>query len=252
MRLPLLALALLAALGGCKPPAETPEGGKTGGTTKPATTKLGIKDTKPGTGPAAATGDDVWVLYTGKLTNGTVFDSTSKRGDTPFKVSLGAGTVIKGWDQGLVGVKVGGQRTLEIPYTLAYGEAGNPPTIPAKSDLVFDVEAVALVKKGEEDVVSSKDLAPGAGRAVKAGDKITIKYVIEDLGRKKKGENRATFVVGKRQASAGVDAGVIDMKVGGKRELFLPPAVALGPSGMRYGISFSDPIFITVTLEKIG
>ncbi|MFO0680258.1 MAG: FKBP-type peptidyl-prolyl cis-trans isomerase [Polyangiaceae bacterium] len=108
----------------------------------PAPTKLEITDETVGTGKEAKTGDRVKVHYTGTLLNGTQFDSS--RGKDPFSFTLGKGEVIKGWDQGVVGMKVGGKRKLAIPYDLAYGEAGHPPSIPAKAALKFDVELLAV------------------------------------------------------------------------------------------------------------
>jgi FKBP-type peptidyl-prolyl cis-trans isomerase len=105
--------------------------------------KLQITDVKVGKGTEARAGDHVMVHYTGTLTNGTKFDSSRDRG-APFGFTLGQGEVIKGWDQGVAGMKVGGQRKLVIPYDLAYGEAGQPPTIPPKATLNFDVELMSV------------------------------------------------------------------------------------------------------------
>ncbi|WP_394850980.1 FKBP-type peptidyl-prolyl cis-trans isomerase [Pendulispora brunnea] len=102
-----------------------------------------IVDEVVGTGREAKSGDKVKVHYTGTLMNGKKFDSSRDRGD-PFEFKLGAGSVIKGWDQGVVGMKIGGKRKLTIPYDLAYGEAGHPPDIPAKAALKFDVELIAI------------------------------------------------------------------------------------------------------------
>jgi peptidylprolyl isomerase len=103
-----------------------------------------VEDVKEGTGPAAKAGDTVSVHYTGRLkSNGEKFDSSLDRGE-PFEFKLGAGRVIKGWDQGVPGMKVGGKRKLEIPAHLAYGDQGFPPTIPPNSDLVFEVELLAI------------------------------------------------------------------------------------------------------------
>lgn len=94
-----------------------------------------------GTGMEAIVGKTVSVHYTGRLMDGTVFDSSIERGD-PIDFPLGAGRVIKGWDEGIAELKVGGKATFIIPFHLAYGERGYPPVIPAKATLEFDVELV--------------------------------------------------------------------------------------------------------------
>ncbi|PSS14111.1 Peptidyl-prolyl cis-trans isomerase [Actinidia chinensis var. chinensis] len=91
-------------------------------------------------------GDRIKVHYRGKLTDGTVFDSSFERGD-PIEFELGSGQVIKGWDQGLLGMCVGEKRKLKIPSKLGYGEQGSPPTIPGGATLIFDTELVAVNRK---------------------------------------------------------------------------------------------------------
>ena len=96
-------------------------------------------DIKMGTGAVAQSGQHVKVHYTGWLTNGKKFDSSV--GGKPFEFMLGAGQVIKGWDEGVAGMKVGGKRQLRIPPALAYGVGGTPDgTIPPNAILVFDVQ----------------------------------------------------------------------------------------------------------------
>jgi peptidylprolyl isomerase len=101
------------------------------------------EDLVVGNGTEAVSGKSVSVHYTGTLTNGSKFDSSLDRGE-PFKFRLGAGEVIKGWDQGVAGMKVGGKRKLTIPPELAYGARGFPPVIPPNSTLVFEVELLGV------------------------------------------------------------------------------------------------------------
>jgi len=105
--------------------------------------KLEMVDEVVGTGREAKTGDKVKVHYTGTLTNGEKFDSSRDRNE-PFGFTLGKGEVIKGWDQGVVGMKVGGKRKLTIPSDLGYGAQGSPPKIPGGATLKFDVELIAV------------------------------------------------------------------------------------------------------------
>jgi FKBP-type peptidyl-prolyl cis-trans isomerase len=122
----------------------------TSGPSKPVgkvvTTPSGLKyyDLKPGTGKVAAkTGDTVKVHYTGWLTDGKKFDSSLDRGE-PISFKLGAGMVIKGWDEGIAGMKVGQKRQLRIPPQLGYGASGAGGVIPPNAELIFDVELVGL------------------------------------------------------------------------------------------------------------
>ena len=111
------------------------------------TTGLKIEDTLEGTGAVATKGQSVTVHYTGWLynndTQGAKFDSSKDRGD-PFVFSLGAGMVIRGWDEGVAGMKVGGARTLIIPASLGYGARGAGGVIPPNATLKFDVELLGL------------------------------------------------------------------------------------------------------------
>jgi FKBP-type peptidyl-prolyl cis-trans isomerase len=101
-----------------------------------------IVEQRAGTGAEARAGARVEVHYTGWLLDGKQFDSS--RGGSPFAFQLGAGQVIKGWDQGVAGMRVGGRRRLTIPPELAYGLRGFPGVIPAQATLVFEVELVAV------------------------------------------------------------------------------------------------------------
>jgi FKBP-type peptidyl-prolyl cis-trans isomerase len=101
--------------------------------------KLRVTDTKKGTGATATNGKTLSMHYRGTLTNGTQFDASYDRGQ-PFRFTLGAGQVIKGWDQGIKGMKVGGKRKLVIPGSLAYGPRGAGGVIPPNATLLFEVE----------------------------------------------------------------------------------------------------------------
>jgi len=114
---------------------------------KTVTTTSGLKiiDQRIGTGDKAKVGAKVGVIYTGTFQNGEKFDSNI--GKSPYIVTVGAGGVIRGWDEGLVGMQKGGKRKLIIPYKLAYGEAGSPPKIPPRTDLIFELEVTSVKNK---------------------------------------------------------------------------------------------------------
>ena len=106
------------------------------------TDKLQIVDEKIGTGEAVKRGDTVEINYVGTLTNGTKFDASADHGG-PFTTQIGVGQVIKGWDEGVIGMKVGGKRKLTIPPSLGYG-AQAVGSIPANSTLIFQIELVGI------------------------------------------------------------------------------------------------------------
>ena len=151
-----LTALLLVATAGC---GDKGSGGTSSGdaTAVPATTTVDGKtvtltatpsglryyDTKVGTGPSPQPGQSVSVQYTGTLLDGTKFDSTADHDNVPLSFNLGHGDVIKGWDEGVATMKVGGQRRLVIPGSLAYGDSPPPGTpITPNATLVFDVELV--------------------------------------------------------------------------------------------------------------
>lgn len=120
---------------------------ETNDTQAPAAGEQGpmMKVMKEGSGPESVTGDTVSVHYTGYLEDGTVFDSSVDRG-TPFEFTLGEGRVIKGWEIGVLGMKVGEVRRLVIPAEYGYGAYGVPGVIPANATLAFEVEVLAITK----------------------------------------------------------------------------------------------------------
>lgn len=114
---------------------------RTRGTTTP--TGLQIMDERVGSGESPKPGKSVTVHYTGRLEDGTVFDSSVER-NQPFTFQIGQGVVIKGWDEGVMSMKVGGKRRLTIPPQLGYGVQGSPPAIPPNATLIFDVELLGV------------------------------------------------------------------------------------------------------------
>ena len=122
-----------------------PQGGIPPIDTEPTMTPSGLQfiDVVVGNGPEARNGQRVTVHYTGWLKNGTKFDSSVDRGQ-PFVFGLGQGQVIKGWDLGVAGMKVGGKRRLIIPADLGYGARGAPGAIPPNAQLIFDVELLQV------------------------------------------------------------------------------------------------------------
>ncbi|WOK96567.1 peptidyl-prolyl cis-trans isomerase FKBP15-1 [Canna indica] len=117
--------------------------------------QIGVKHKPESCTIQAHKGDRIKVHYRGSLTNGEVFDSSFERGD-PIEFELGTGQVIKGWDQGLLGMCVGEKRKLKIPAKLGYGAQGSPPRIPGGATLIFDTELVSVNGKSSDGDAGSE------------------------------------------------------------------------------------------------
>lgn len=237
-----------AALVGCSGDSSKTDNPSGGGTTGSADggaklKDLKVEDVKVGTGAGAEDGDTVSVLYRGTFLNGQEFDGNMdpegkpREGKEVYPVMVGMGGVIKGWDKGLVGIKTGGERKLSVPAALAYGPNASGK-VPPNTDLYFTIKCLDVIKKGEERVMDHTDLKPGAGAPVKKGDTVTIHYVGKLLTGKEFDSSREkkkpfTFEVGKGDAIACIEVGVVGMKKGGLRRLRVPPMAALGamPTG---------------------
>jgi FKBP-type peptidyl-prolyl cis-trans isomerase FkpA len=168
-------LLLLTTPACAQAPATTAATAAAPAAAKPAVapTQLTMIDRKLGDGPAAAANEPVLVHYTGYLydtsapaNKGAKFDSSLDR-PAPLGFIIGAGRVIKGWDEGITGMKVGGQRTLIIPPDKAYGEKGAGASIPPNSTLVFDVELMGVIGKTANPSAKASAYIPGKDEAKK-------------------------------------------------------------------------------------
>ncbi len=213
---------------------------------------LQFEDTEVGSGKTAMAGQDVSVHYTGWLfvdgAKTSKFDSSVDRGQ-PFGFELGAGRVIKGWDEGVAGMQIGGKRTLIIPAALGYGARGAGGAIPPGATLCFEVELLGLAGGPEaiELTLSSganglqfEDKVLGEGAEAKAGQRVTVHYTgwLFSAGmRGKKFDSSKDrrdpfkFRLGGGEVIQGWDEGVAGMKVGGTRMLVLPPELGYGAHG---------------------
>lgn len=209
---------------------------------------LKIEDVKVGDGDEATAGSVVEVDYTGWLEDGTKFDSSIDRG-RPFTLTLGAGQVIKGWDEGVAGMKAGGKRRLQIPPELGYGDRGAGGKIPPGATLVFEIDLLK-VKPG----VKIEDLKVGEGPAAKRGDTITVHYTGKLTNGKQfdssVGKEPFTFQLGGR-VIPGWNIGVAGMKVGGKRKLTIAPELGYGAEGAGDDIPPNATLVFEVELLKI-
>lgn len=241
-------------------PAETPAA-------KPPTPPVLEKiDTITGTGKEAVPGKTVQVHYTGWLRDpqaeqqhGKAFDSSVSRG--PFNFNLGEGRVIKGWEQGVAGMKVGGKRTLVIPSHLAYGPRGaGKGVIPPDADLIFDIELLDVIDLPDVEKIDQK---VGKGAECTPGKTVLVHYtgwLRDPKAKNQKGKQFDSslkreafqFTLNAGQVIRGWELGVAGMKVGGKRTLIIPAPLAYGAREIGDGLipANSDLIF-EVTLLKI-
>jgi FKBP-type peptidyl-prolyl cis-trans isomerase len=192
--------------------------------------KVDIKDTVEGSGRAAQTKDIVTVEYTGTLMDGKEFDSS--KGKAPIVFTLGAGQVIKGWDQGLVGLKTGGERDLVIPPDLAYGDEGGGP-IPPKSTLKFHVKLLRIDREGDKAEIEQKVTAPGKGEVAAEGDVVAVHYtgtflngVKFDSSYDRKAPMRV--ITGHEHLIKGFVEGLKGIKEGEKRHVVIPASLGYG------------------------
>jgi peptidylprolyl isomerase len=213
-------------------------------------TELVITDLTEGTGEPAGEGDAVLVYYVGVLSkDGTRFDGNF--GQQPFPVTLGLGRVIPGWDQGLIGIKAGGRRQLDIPAELAYGEQGAGEAIGPNEALSFVVDVVAIIPQVDpateptgdvaaRDAVTSvvtEDLIDGDGVEAEIGNTVVINLVAyradtgELLESTWQSPEPLNLTLSSGATLEGFVEGITGMKVGGRREITVPFALAFGDEG---------------------
>lgn len=231
----------------------------------PPPERLVVDDLTEGTGTAVAPGMIALVDYVGaNHSDGTVFDSSYGR--APFPVLVGAGRVIPGWDEGLVGMKPGGRRQLTIPPDMAYGDTGQGDIGPGET-LIFVIDLRAALERPEPPAAPGgvaaelviTDLAEGTGdRTVEAGDQVSVHYVgvhgadgtpfdaSWDRG------DPIDLVVGQGQVIEGWDRGLLGMKVGGRRRLVIPGELAYGAAGRPPTIGPDETLVFDVDLVGIN
>ena len=232
-------------------------------------TELLIEDLVVGSGSPVGVGDFLIMDYVGvSYSTGLQFDASWDRG-SPFPFELGAGRVIQGWDQGIVGMSVGGRRSLTIPPELAYGENGSGSgSIGPNETLVFVVDLIASVpanlEKPTEELTSestteleTNDISEGSGAIVQPGNVVYIHYVgvaastgeqfdsSWDRGR----SEFIGYISGTGNVIQGLDEGLLGMQVGGRRTVVIPPDLAYGENGAGDGlIAPNETLIFTVDL----
>jgi peptidylprolyl isomerase len=219
-------------------------------------------DKKEGTDDSPQRGQYCLVHYTGWLwennAKGKEFDSSVGRGE-PFMFPVGMGRVIKGWDEGVASMKVGGKRELLIPAKLGYGERGAGGVIPPNATLLFEVELLNVMKKTETGL-QYLDAKVGNGPTPKKGQTCVVHYTGWLWVRDSKGPKFDSsldggapleFAVGRQQVIAGWDEGVATMKVGGKRHLLIPPNLGYGARGAGGVIPPNATLFFEVELKDV-
>ena len=209
---------------------------------------LQYRITEHGDGELPKTGDRVVVHYTGKLEDGTKFDSSLDRGD-PFTFELGARQVIKGWDEGIALLHKGDKATFIIPHELGYGSR-TAGSIPPNSTLIFDVELVDILPaikieplniEGKVSITTDSGLKyylvkEGNGKHAAAGDEVTVHYTgyFEDgsiFDSSVKRSQPFKFTLGMGRVIAGWDEGIALMRIGDKMRFVIPYQLAYGEKG---------------------
>ena len=241
--------------------------------------ELILTDLIEGTGDEAVQGSIVSLQYVGVLAaDGSEFDASWNRDATPLSFAIGAGQVIPGWDEGIVGMKVGGRRVLQIPDNMAYGASAPSPAIPANSDLVFIVDLVEVQPPppptptpepsppipedalGSFDELGIIDLAEGTGREIQPGDIVAVQYVgvtadegVEFDSSWSRGGAPFRLIAGASGVIEGWQTGVLGAQVGTERILQIPADQAYGDGDLVFRIHVEEvteaPLAHTLTFD---
>lgn len=227
-------------------------------------TELEIDDIVVGTGAEVTDGVLATLDYVGvSTTTGNEFDDSWSRGQT-IPVIIGAGSVIPGWDEGLLGMKVGGRRRLTIPPDLAYGAPGNPPDIAENDTLVFVVDLRSAVSPPTIVVpdpfpgeLTTTDDVVGTGGDAVVGATASVHYIAVDATNGNEFDSSwvddaqpFTFTIGDPSIIPGFDQGVQGMKVGGRRTIYIPPELGIGPNAPAE-VQPNAPLVFVVDLVSI-
>jgi peptidylprolyl isomerase len=232
---------------------------------------LAYVDVTEGSGELPRTGHTCVVHYTGWLwdpdakAKGKKFDTSKERDDnsvdrgTPFAFHLGTGEVMKGWDEGVSGMKTGGKRELLVPAALAFGERGSGGVIPPNATLFYEVELLEIWEKTDSGL-EYFDLKEGSGAQPRTGQICMIHYagwLWRSNARAKKFESTIdrdepfSFSLGSDDVLKGRDEGVATMKVGGKRKLLIPSKLGYGAAGSGDDIPPNSTLYFEVELLRV-
>lgn len=199
--------------------------------------ELVVTDLAQGDGAVIQRGQTLIVSYVGRFADGTIFDSTAEKGEN-FTFTFGVGQVLEGWDEGLAGMQVGGERRLEIPSHMAFGRQGQcfsdgSCAVPPNTDVSYDVTVVEIF-----DYVRIEDVQPGDGRVAEFADIVFLEYVgtLPAFGDQVFDASNSRpedffFTIGGGGVISGFEQGVIGMRVGGIRDLYIPPVLGYGGFG---------------------
>lgn len=208
---------------------------------------LEIEDLVVGEGEEVGTAYRVMVTYVGRFPGGEASfdrndnkDEDGKPSKPPYIIVIGRHQAIEGFEEGVIGMKKGGTRKIFVPWQKGYGLIGSPDgAIKPKTDIEFTVTLHDFVRPGEDSEFDFTDIKKGTGREAKEGDKVTVHYrasytngmVFDDSRKRGDKGTPYTFRIGSNDAIQGVDHGVRGMRVGGIRQVWVPPMLAFGDTG---------------------